>query len=119
SYGLKVPGEHTFAQLLYDVAEVPGVERIRYTTSHPRDMGDDVVQAYRDLPQLTSHLHLPVQSGSNKILRRMKRYYTRERYLEVVDALRAARPDLVLSTDVIVGFADETDEDFEQTMALL
>lgn len=119
SYGLKVPGEHTFAQLLYAVAEVPGVERIRYTTSHPRDMGDDVVQAYRDLPQLTSHLHLPVQSGSNKILRRMKRYYTRERYLEVVQALKSARPDLVLSTDVIVGFADETDEDFEQTMSLL
>lgn len=119
SYGLKVPGEHTFAELLYDVAGVSGVERIRYTTSHPRDMGDDVVQAYRDLPQLTSHLHLPVQSGSNKVLRRMKRYYTRERYLQVVDALRSARPDLMLTTDVIVGFADETDEDFEETMSLL
>lgn len=119
SYGLKVAGERTFAQLLYGVAGVPGVERIRYTTSHPRDMGPDVVQAYRDLPQLCSHLHLPVQSGSNRVLRRMKRYYTRERYLEVVDALRDARPDLALSTDVIVGFPGETDEDFAQTMSLL
>lgn len=119
SYGLKVPGELTFAQLLYAVAEVPGVLRIRYTTSHPRDMGDDVVQAYRDLPQLASHLHLPVQSGSNRVLRRMKRFYTRERYLQVVDALREARPDLALTTDIIVGFPGETEEDFEATMRLL
>jgi tRNA-2-methylthio-N6-dimethylallyladenosine synthase len=119
SYGLKVPGELTFARLLYAVAEVPGVERIRYTTSHPRDMGDDVVQAYRDLPQLASHLHLPVQSGSNRVLRRMKRFYTRERYLEVVHKLRAARPDLVFTTDVIAGFPGETDEDFAQTLELL
>lgn len=119
SYGLKRTGEITFAQLLYKVAEVPGVERIRYTTSHPRDMGVDVVQAYRDLPQLTSHLHLPVQSGSSRVLRRMKRFYTRERFLQLVDDLRDARPDLALSTDVIVGFPGETDEDFEATMSLL
>jgi tRNA-2-methylthio-N6-dimethylallyladenosine synthase len=119
SYGLKIGGGITFSQLLYKVAEVPGVEHLRYTTSHPRDMGADVVQAYRDLPQLTSHLHLPVQSGSNRVLRRMKRFYTRERYLELVDSLRHARPDLALTTDVIVGFPGETDEDFEQTMSLL
>jgi tRNA-2-methylthio-N6-dimethylallyladenosine synthase len=119
SYGLKVPGELTFAQLLYAVAEVQGVERIRYTTSHPRDMGSDVIQAYRDIPSLTSHLHLPVQSGSTGVLRRMKRFYTRERYLEVVAALRDARPDIVLSTDFIVGFPGETDADFEETMTLL
>ena len=119
SYGLKVPGERTFAELLYAVAEVPGVERIRYTTSHPRDMGLDVAQAYADLPQLTSHLHLPVQSGSNRVLRRMKRFYTRERFLSVVDSLRAARPDLILTTDFIVGFPGETDEDFRETMTLL
>ena len=119
SYGLKVTGELTFAQLLYAVAEIPGVDRIRYTTSHPRDMGDDVIQAYRDLPNLTSHLHLPVQSGSNKVLRRMKRYYTRERFLRVVDGLREARPDIALTTDFIVGFSDEFEEDFEQTMSLL
>ncbi|HMV68431.1 MAG TPA: tRNA (N6-isopentenyl adenosine(37)-C2)-methylthiotransferase MiaB [Myxococcota bacterium] len=119
SYGLKVDGELTFAQLLYRVAEVPGVQRIRYTTSHPRDMGDDVVRAYREIPALTSQLHLPVQSGSNRVLRRMKRFYTRERYLEVVAALRDARPDLALTTDIITGFPGETDEDFEQTLALL
>ena len=119
SYGLKVAGEVTFAQLLYEVAAVPGVGRIRYTTSHPRDMGDDVVRAYRDLPTLADHLHLPVQSGSNSVLRRMKRFYTRERYLEVIDALRRARPSLALTTDIIVGFPGETDDDFEQTMTLL
>ena len=119
SYGLKVAGERTFAQLLYAVADIPGVERIRYTTSHPRDMGLDVVQAYRDLPQLTSHLHLPVQSGADRILRKMKRYYTRKRYLDLVDRLRDARPDIVLSTDFIVGFPGETDAEFEDTMTLL
>ncbi|MFK7930637.1 MAG: tRNA (N6-isopentenyl adenosine(37)-C2)-methylthiotransferase MiaB [Myxococcota bacterium] len=119
SYGLKLAHEKTFAELLYAVAEVPGVERIRYTTSHPRDMGEDVVQAYRDLPQLTSHLHLPVQSGSNKVLRRMKRFYTRERFLRIVDSLRDARPDLALTTDIIAGFPGETDEQFEETMTLL
>ncbi len=119
SYGLKVAGERSFAQLLYAVAEVPGVERIRYTTSHPRDMGPDVVQAYRDLPQLASGLHLPVQSGSSRILKRMKRFYTREDYLRLVDDLRSARPDLALTTDIIVGFPGETDEDFAETMSLL
>jgi len=119
SYGLKVAGERTFAELLYAVADVDGVERIRYTTSHPRDMGPDVIQAYRDIPTLTSHLHLPVQSGSSRVLRRMKRFYTRERYLEVVEQLRSARPDIILSTDFIVGFPGETDEDFEETMTLL
>ena len=119
SYGLKVAGERTFAQLLYAVAEVPGVERIRYTTSHPRDMGPDVVQAYRDLPQLTSGLHLPVQSGSTRVLKRMKRFYSREDYLRLVDDLRSARPDLALTTDIIVGFPGETDEDFAETMSLL
>jgi len=119
SYGLKVPGERNFAALLYAVAEVQGVERIRYTTSHPRDMGQDVVQAYRDLPQLTSHIHLPVQSGSNRVLRRMKRFYTREGYCSLIDDLRGARPDLVLTTDFIVGFPGETEADFEETMTLM
>jgi len=119
SYGLKTLGELTFAQLLYEVCGVPGVERVRYTTSHPRDMGPDVVAAYAELPNLTSHLHLPVQSGSDRVLRRMKRFYTRERYRELVARLRAARPGLALSTDIIVGFPGETDEDFEETMSLL
>jgi tRNA-2-methylthio-N6-dimethylallyladenosine synthase len=119
SYGLKVPGSPTFAELLRRVHEVDGVEVIRYTTSHPRDMGPDVVACYAELPKLASHLHLPVQSGSDRVLRRMKRFYTRARYLEVVAALRAARPDLVLSTDVITGFPGETDADFDETMSLL
>lgn len=119
SYGLKLPGELRFAELLYAVAEVPGVQRIRYTTSHPRDIGADVIEAYRAIPQLTSHLHLPVQSGSDRVLRRMKRFYRREDYLRIVDALRAARPDISLTTDIITGFPGETDEDFEQTMTLL
>ncbi len=119
SYGLKVPGELTFAQLLREVAAVEGVDRVRYTTSHPRDMGDDVVAAHGEVPAIAAHLHLPVQSGSNRVLRRMKRFYTRERFLEIVGALRAARPELVFTTDIIVGFPGETDEDFAQTMSLL
>lgn len=119
SYGLKVPGMPTFAELLRRVHAVDGVEVIRYTTSHPRDIGDDVVACYRDLPKLASHLHLPVQSGSDRVLRRMKRFYTRDRYLERVAALREARPDLVLTTDVITGFPGESDADFEETMSLL
>lgn len=119
SYGLKVPGLPTFAELLRQVHAVDGVEVIRYTTSHPRDMGADVVACYRDLPKLASHLHLPVQSGSDRVLRRMKRFYTRQHYLDVVAALREARPELVLSTDVIVGFPGESEADFEETMTLL
>ncbi len=119
SYGLKIPGHPTFAELLRAVHEVPGIEVIRYTTSHPRDIGEDVVACYAELPKLASHLHLPVQSGSNRVLRRMKRFYTREQYLDVVARLRAARPDLVLSTDIICGFPGETDADFDDTMSLL
>ena len=119
SYGLKVSAERSFARLLYAVSEIEGVRRIRYTTSHPRDIGPDVIQAYRDLPQLTSHLHLPVQSGSDPVLRRMKRFYTRDQYLRLVDSLIGARPDLALTTDFIIGFPGETEADFEQTMCLL
>ncbi|MFN7145385.1 MAG: tRNA (N6-isopentenyl adenosine(37)-C2)-methylthiotransferase MiaB [Myxococcota bacterium] len=119
SYGLKVPGMPTFAELVRAVHAIDGVEVIRYTTSHPRDMGDDVVACYAELPKLASHLHLPVQSGSDRVLRRMKRFYTRDRYLEVVRKLKDARPDLVLTTDVIAGFPGETDEDFAETMTLL
>jgi tRNA-2-methylthio-N6-dimethylallyladenosine synthase len=119
SYGLKVPGMPTFADLLRRVHDVEGVEILRYTTSHPRDMGDDVVACYRDLPRLASHLHLPVQSGSDRVLRRMKRFYTRAHYLDLVARLRAARPDLVLTTDIITGFPGETDADFDDTMSLL
>lgn len=123
SYGLKIAAsgspQPTFAELLRRVHEVPGLQILRYTTSHPRDMGDDVVACYRDLPKLADHLHLPVQSGSDRVLRRMKRFYTREVYLDAVARLRAARPSVVLTTDVIVGFPGESDADFDETMSLL
>ena len=119
SYGLKVKGEKTFAELLHDVHAVAGVERIRYTTSHSKDVRLDVVEAYRTLPKLADHLHLPVQSGSDAVLRRMKRFYDREHYASVTSALRDARRSLVLTTDFIVGFPGETDADFDDTMALL
>jgi tRNA-2-methylthio-N6-dimethylallyladenosine synthase len=119
SYGLKISGAPTFAELLREVHGVSGLEVLRYTTSHPRDMGEDVARCYAELPRLASHLHLPVQSGSDHVLRRMKRFYTRARYLEVVDMLTEARPELVLSTDIITGFPGETEADFQATMELL
>ncbi len=108
-----------FALLLECVAEVPGVERLRYTTSHPREMNARVYEAYARQPKLVSHLHLPVQSGSDRILAAMKRGYTALEYKSIVRKLRAARPDLSLSSDFIVGFPGETEADFEATMALI
>jgi len=108
-----------FAFLLECVHEIPGIERIRYTTSHPREMTQRVFDAYAKLPKLVSHLHLPVQSGSDRVLAAMKRGYTVLEYKSVVRKLRAARPDLSLSTDFIVGFPGETEADFEATMKLI
>jgi tRNA-2-methylthio-N6-dimethylallyladenosine synthase len=108
-----------FAFLLECVAEVPGIERMRYTTSHPREMTQRVVDAYAKLPKLVSHLHLPVQSGSDRVLAAMKRGYTTLEFKALVRKLRAARPDLSLSSDFIVGFPGETEEDFEKTMKLI
>jgi tRNA-2-methylthio-N6-dimethylallyladenosine synthase len=108
-----------FAFLLECVAEVPGIERMRYTTSHPREMSQRVFDAYAKLPKLVSHLHLPVQSGSDRVLAAMKRGYSVLEFKSVVRKLRAARPDLSLSSDFIVGFPGETEEDFEKTMKLI
>lgn len=108
-----------FAFLLEMVHEIPGVERIRYTTSHPREMTDRVIDCYRNLPKLVSHLHLPVQAGSDRILAAMKRGYTALEYKSLARKLKAARPDLCLSSDFIVGFPSETDADFEATMKLI
>ena len=108
-----------FAFLLECVHEVPGIERIRYTTSHPREMTARVFEAYAKLPKLVSHLHLPVQSGSDRVLAAMKRGYTTLEYKSVVRKLRAARPDLSISTDFIVGFPGETEADFEASMKLI
>jgi tRNA-2-methylthio-N6-dimethylallyladenosine synthase len=123
SYGRKEirkkNGKSAFVQLLEAVHEVKGLERIRFTAPHPKGFGDDLVQAYVDLPKLCEHAHLPVQSGSNRILKAMNRGYTREWYLRIVDKLRAAQPKIAISTDIIAGFPGETEEDFEQTASLM
>jgi tRNA-2-methylthio-N6-dimethylallyladenosine synthase len=109
----------TLGRLLHRLAEVPGIARLRYTTSHPRDMSDDLIAAHRDLPALMPHLHLPVQSGSDRILAAMNRRHTRADYLKTIDALRKARPDLALATDFIVGFPGETEDDFRDSLSLI
>jgi len=109
----------SLAQLLGRLAAVPGVDRLRYTTSHPRDVGDDLVAAHRDLPQLMPQLHLPVQSGSDRVLAAMNRRHTRADYLDVVTRLRRVRSDLALTSDFIVGFPGETDDDFAATLSLV
>lgn len=111
-------GVTPFVQLLERVHAIEGIARIRFTSPHPRGFKDDLVAAYGRLPKLCGYVHLPMQSGSNRILRAMNRPYTRERYKEIVDALRAVEPKMTFSTDVIVGFPGETEEDFEQTREL-
>jgi len=111
-------GVTPFVQLLERVHAIEGIERIRFTSPHPRGFKDDLVAAYGRLPKLCGYVHLPMQSGSNRILRAMNRPYTRERYKEIVDALRSVQPEMYFSTDVIVGFPGETEEDFEQTREL-
>lgn len=111
--------EADLASLVEAVAEVPGIERLRYTTSHPRRMTERLIQVYARVPKLVSHLHLPVQAGSDRILAAMKRGYTTLEYKSVVRKLRAVRPDISISSDFIVGFPGETDEDFEKTMTLI
>ncbi len=111
-------GVSPFVQLLDRVHEIDGIERIRFTSPHPRGFKDDLVAAYGRLPKLCEYVHLPMQSGSNRILREMNRPYSRERYKEIVDALRAVRPEMYFSTDVIVGFPGETEEEFQQTREL-
>jgi tRNA-2-methylthio-N6-dimethylallyladenosine synthase len=122
SYGRRdyahAAGISPFVQLLERVHAIPGVDRIRFTSPHPRGFRQDLADAFRRLPKLGEHVHIPVQSGSNAILRAMKRPYTRERYLEIVGSLRAAQPAMAFSTDVIVGFPGETDADFEETRTL-
>jgi len=108
-----------FAFLLECVAEIPGIERLRYTTSHPREMTQRIIDAYAKIPKLVSHLHLPVQAGSDRVLAAMKRGYTALEYKSLVRKLRAVRPDLSLSSDFIVGFPGETEADFEKTMKLI
>jgi tRNA-2-methylthio-N6-dimethylallyladenosine synthase len=109
----------TFAELLAMVDAVEGIDRIRYTSPHPKDMREDVIRAHADLPALCEHIHLPLQSGSSPVLKRMRRTYTRERYLDRVALIREHVPDCALTTDIIVGFPGETEDDFEQTLTMV
>ncbi|MEO1935930.1 MAG: tRNA (N6-isopentenyl adenosine(37)-C2)-methylthiotransferase MiaB [Myxococcales bacterium] len=112
-------GTMPFAELLTRLNDIPGLERIRYTSPHPLFFDDDLIRAHQELGGLCPHVHLPVQSGSDRILEAMRRRYTRDHYLGIVEGLRQARPDLALTSDLIVGFPGETDADFEQTLDLV
>jgi tRNA-2-methylthio-N6-dimethylallyladenosine synthase len=120
SYGrdLPAPERSSFAELLTRIDAIEGIERIRYTSPHPKDMREDVIAAHAELPALCEHIHLPLQSGSSRVLKRMRRTYSRERYLDRVAMIRERVPDCALTTDIIVGFPGETEEDFEQTMTV-
>ncbi len=108
-----------FPELLRMIADIEGLERIRFTSSHPKDFSDELISLLRELKKLCKHVHLPVQSGSTRILKAMNRKYTREDYLKLIDKIRNAVPEIAITTDIIVGFPGETDEDFEETMTLL
>ncbi len=112
-------GTWGLARLIREMADIDGLQRIRYTTSHPNDMDDALIDAHRDIPQLMPYLHLPVQAGSDRILKAMNRKHSRDDYFRLVDRIREARPDMLLSSDFIVGFPGETDADFEDTMDLV
>ena len=109
----------TLAKLVRELAKIDGLDRIRYTTSHPRDMGEDLIEAHGELPELMPYLHLPVQAGSDKILKAMNRDHTAESYVKLIEKIRAARPDIAMSGDFIVGFPGERDGDFEKTLELV
>jgi len=112
-------GTESFAALIGRLARVPGIERIRYTSPHPKDMKEDVIRAHAELPALCEHIHLPLQSGSSRILKAMRRTYDRRRYLDRVAMIREHVPDAALTTDIIVGFPGETEEDFRETLAVV
>ena len=106
----------SFAQLLREIEKIEGLERIRFMTSHPKDLSDELIQVMGSSKKICRHLHLPVQSGSSRILEKMNRRYTKEHYLELVEKIRKAVPDISLTTDIIVGFPGETEEDFQETL---
>ena len=116
SYGKTLDSNYSFADLLKDVNNIEGIERIRFMTSHPKDISDDVISCYATLDKLCEHLHLPIQSGSNKILKAMNRKYSREDYLTIIKKVKNVLPDIAITTDIIVGFPGETEEDFEETL---
>ena len=108
-------GKSAFVQLLDAVHAIEDLQRIRFTSPHPKGYGDDLIEAYQRLPKLCPSAHIPVQSGSNRILKRMHRVYTRERFLEIIGKLRAVNPHMGITTDIIVGFPGETEDDFQET----
>ena len=116
SYGKGLDTDCSFARLLSEVEKIDGIRRIRFMTSHPKDLGDDLIEVMRDSEKISHHLHLPLQSGSSRLLKKMNRHYTKESYLDLVDRIRSRIPDVSLTTDLIVGFPGETEEDFLETM---
>ncbi len=116
SYGSNLEEKFTFAQLLYELNKIDGIERIRFMTSHPKDLTDDLITAIKECNKVCNHVHLPVQSGSNDVLNRMNRRYTKEHYLNLVEKLKKEIPDVAITTDIIVGFPGETENDFLETV---
>ncbi len=121
SYGRDLPSESRigFAELLARVDAVEGIDRIRYTSPHPKDMKEDVIRAHAELPSVCEHIHLPLQSGSSAILKRMRRTYDRQRYMDRVSLIREHVPDCAITTDIIVGFPGETEADFDETLEVV
>lgn len=119
SYGKNLEEPMTFAQLLREVNKIEGLERIRFMTSHPKDLSDELIEVMASSKKICRHLHLPLQSGSSEILKKMNRHYTKEQYLELTERIRKAVPDISLTTDIIVGFPGETEEDFEETLEVV
>ena len=119
SYGTKGGDGADFAGLIRDVAKIAGIKRIRFMTSHPKDMSAPLMECYADVEKLCSHIHLPVQSGSNRILELMNRGYTRSAYIAKIEQLKSIRPDILVTSDIIVGFPGETDEDFQESLSLM
>ena len=118
-HGAGTGGDWSLARLIWALNDIDGLERIRFTTSHPNDMSDDLIAAHGECDKLMPYLHLPVQSGSDRVLKRMNRSHTAESYLRLIERIRAARPDILLSGDFIVGFPEETDDDFQATLDLI
>ena len=116
SYGKNLDEPVTFAQLLREIEKIEGLERIRFMTSHPKDLSDELIEVMRDSSKVCRHMHLPLQSGSSRVLKVMNRKYTKEDYLSLVERMRTAIPDISLTTDIIVGFPGETEEDFQETL---
>lgn len=119
SYGKTLAKEYSFADLIKDIDKIDGIERIRFMTSHPKDISDDLINLYGELDKLCNHLHLPVQSGSNRVLKLMNRKYTKEDYLKIINKVRLVNPNISITTDIIIGFPGETEEDFNETLELV